>query len=77
MSKQVVVRRDVICDEGKLGIPQVDKSESLYSRPDTLKLQLSPHDDDNKYVDEPQRSNRDTRRPIRFGIDELCSSALD
>ena len=75
MSKQAVVRRDVICDEGKLGILQVDKSESVYPRPDTLRLQLSPHDDQSKPDGERRRSNRDTHRPIRFGIDEFCISA--
>ena len=75
VSKQVVVRCDVKCDEGKLGIPQVDKAESVYPRPDTLRLQLSPHDDQSKPDGERRRSNGDTRMPIRFGIDEFCSSA--
>ena len=69
VSKQVVVRRDVICDESKLGIPQAGKSE-----PDTLMLDLSPHDGVS-LPGELRRSSRDTKRPIRFGIDEFCNNA--
>jgi hypothetical protein len=72
VNKTIVIRRDVICDEGKLGIPQNEQSETISS--DTITVELSSHSDhDQTTADDRLRSTRESRRPIRYGIDEYCN----
>lgn len=72
-SQKIVVRRDVIFDESKLGLSKSDEQATTDKHGElTVTLdQSSPLNDEST---EPRRSNR-VRQPItRYGIDEYCSS---
>lgn len=68
VSGKVVVRRDVICDESKLGIPQVSTSKRA-DNTEAIDVEVPEHEIS------PGRPVR-TRQPIkRLGIDEYVNAA--
>jgi hypothetical protein len=74
-SQKIVVRRDVVFDESKLGLPKSNEQHDI-EKPDELSvtLDLSPPVDSVASNIEPRRTSRVIQPVIRYGIDEYCSN---
>lgn len=77
-SRKVVIRRDVIFNETKYGVGVIEPIE--HATPNTNEFSVdvtSQVNTDDVCCDEPRRSTRPHRPPVRFGIDEYSNSTVE
>ena len=77
-SSRKVVRRDVTFDEAKLGVEVTNLIEQ--TTPDVNEFLVdiaSQNDSAEPSSDEPRRSTRPHRPPIRFGVNEYINSSIE